>query len=122
MPSSQLHTIQNFLPAVIKELPSVGMVVEYYVLDPSTEKMVRKHIKLNRLMKRYTLKRQRVVAAQQVADSLNAKLRGGWSPLFATEDARSGSVAFSEVCISFNACVVRFASPLILKSSFVITL
>lgn len=60
------------------------MVVEYYVQDPRTEKMVRKHIKLTRLMKRYPQKRQRILAAQQIADSLNAKLRGGWSPLHET--------------------------------------
>lgn len=88
MSSSKLSLVQKFLPAVIKDLPSIGMVVEYYVQDPRTEKMVRKHIKLTRLMKRYPQKRQRILAAQQIADSLNAKLRGGWSPLHETEDVR----------------------------------
>ena len=88
MPTSQLLLVQKFLPAVIKDLPSIGMVVEYYVQDPMTEKMVRKHIKLTRLTKRYPQKRQRLLAAQQVADELNAKLRGGWTPLHQTEDGR----------------------------------
>ena len=50
--------------------------------------MVRKHIKLTRLTKRYPQKRQRLLAAQHVADELNAKLRGGWTPLHQTEDSR----------------------------------
>ena len=33
-------------------------------------------------------KRQRLIAAQQVADNLNAKLRGGWSPLHEMDDCR----------------------------------
>ena len=76
------------MPAVVKDLPSLGMVVEYYVLDPATGSMVRKLVRLTRLLKRYPNKRQRVMAAQQVADELNAKLRGGWSPLHQTEDSR----------------------------------
>lgn len=88
MSSSQLNVIQNYLPAVVKQLPSVGIVVEYFIVDPLTEKMQRKRIKLTRLVSRMPNKRQRLLAAQQVADNLNAKLRGGWSPLHATEDSR----------------------------------
>lgn len=88
MSSSQLNVIQNYLPAVVKQLPSVGIVVEYFIFDPLTEKMQRKRIKLTRLVSRMPNKRQRLLAAQQVADNLNAKLRGGWSPLHATEDSR----------------------------------
>lgn len=88
MSSSQLNVIQNYLPAVVKQLPSVGIVVEYFIFDPLTEKMQRKRIKLTRLVGRMPNKRQRLLAAQQVADNLNAKLRGGWSPLHATEDSR----------------------------------
>ena len=88
MSSSQLPLIQNFLPAVVKDLPSIGIVVEYFVMDPQTEKMVRKLMKLTRLTKRIPQKRLRLIAAQQIADQLNAKLRGGWSPLHQTEDAR----------------------------------
>lgn len=88
MPTSQLSKIQTYLPAVVKDLSSVGMCVEYYVLDPLSETMVRKRIKLSRLVKRYPNKRLRLLAAQQVADELNAKLRGGWTPIHETEDGR----------------------------------
>jgi len=88
MPSSQLHVIQNYLPAVVKQLPSLGFVVEYFIADPVTDKMLRKRIRLTRLVNRVPNKRQRLIAAQQVADNLNAKLRGGWSPIHETEDSR----------------------------------
>ena len=65
-----------------------GMLVEYYVLDPATETMVRVRMRLNHLVKRIPKRRQRLLAAQHVADELNAKLRGGWTPLHETEDAR----------------------------------
>ena len=88
MPSSQLRVIQSYLPAVVKQLPSLGFVVEYFIADPLTDKMLRKRIKLTRLVNRMPNKRQRLIAAQQVADNLNAKLRGGWIPLHEMEDSR----------------------------------
>lgn len=88
MPQSDLFKTQNFLPAVVKNLPSIGYAVEYYVLDPETERPVRKRIKLSKLVRRYPNKHMKQLAAQQVADNLNAKLRGGWSPLHQAEDSR----------------------------------
>ena len=88
MSQSHLHEVQKYLPAMVKQLPSVGMVVEYFVFDPTTELMSRKRIKLTRLVKRLPNQRQRMLAAQKVADDINAKLRGGWSPLHQTEDSR----------------------------------
>ena len=88
MPISQFKQIQNFLPAVVKSTPATGICVEYYVLDPVADEMVRKRLLLNRYTKRIPRKRDRLLAAQQIADNLNAKLRGGWSPLHETEDVR----------------------------------
>ena len=88
MPSSQLLKIQNFLPAIVKTQPSMGTIIEYFYLDPTTEKMLRKRIRLDHLLSRYPSKRQRAVEAQRIADELNAKLRGGWSPLHESEDGR----------------------------------
>lgn len=88
MPVSQLKNLQNFLPAVVKDTPATGLCVEYYVLDPVKDGMVRRRILLNKLTKRIPRKRDKLLAAQQIADNLNAKLRGGWSPLYETEDVR----------------------------------
>lgn len=87
MPSSQLSQVQNFLPAVVKDLPS-GIIVEYYIAEPQSGKMIRKRIRLTRLTKRLPTRRLRIIAAQEVADSVNAKLRGGWTPLHESDDGR----------------------------------
>ena len=88
MSSSQLYALQNYLPAVVKDTPATGICVEYFVLDPKNESMCRRRVLLNRLLKRVPKKRDRLIMAQQVADNLNAKLCGGWSPLYETEDSR----------------------------------
>ena len=87
MPSSQLHEITKYLPALVKETKA-GLMIEYYVLNPATGEMVRKRMRLSKLVKRIPTKRGRLLAAQQVADNLNSKLRGGWSPLHEAEDGR----------------------------------
>jgi site-specific recombinase XerD len=88
MSKSQVEDLVKYMPAVVKTLPSVGLVIEYFVLDPMTGKMIRKRIKLQRYVGRLPNNRQRLLAAQHIADNLNAKLRGGWSPLHQTEDSR----------------------------------
>ena len=87
MPSSQLHEITKYLPALVKETKA-GLMVEYYVMNPATGEMVRKRMRLSKLVKRIPTKRGRLLAAQQVADNLNSKRRGGWSPLHEAEDGR----------------------------------
>ena len=62
--------------------------VEYYVLDPVTGEMVRCRVRVQRLTKRCRNDRERRHVAQSVADEINAKLRGGWSPLHETDDSR----------------------------------
>ena len=65
-----------------------GLMIEYYILDPQSEGYIRKHMRVEKLTKRLRTKREKMLCAHQIADKLNAKLRGGWSPLHQTEDAR----------------------------------
>ena len=88
MPATQLHENLSYFPAMVKQTEAWGIHVEYYILNPVTSTMERKRVRLSRLLKRYTLKRDKLLAAQKVADNLNAKLRGGWSPLHEATDAR----------------------------------
>jgi site-specific recombinase XerD len=88
MPKSHLHETLNYMPAVVKQTAAWGLHIEYYIMNPTTDAMERRRVRLARLVKRYTTKRDRLLAAQKVADNLNAKLRGGWSPLHETDDAR----------------------------------
>ncbi len=64
MPSSYLIALKEYMPAVVKNLASVGLVAEYYVLDPRTDMMVRHRVRLQRLVKRYKTKHERLLAAQ----------------------------------------------------------
>ena len=66
----------------------MGWFVEYYVFDPVDEGMIRKRIRIQKLIKRYRTKREQAIAAQQIAEELNHKLAGGWSPLHESDDSR----------------------------------
>lgn len=66
----------------------MGWFVEYYVFDPVDERMIRKRIRIQKLIKRYRTKREQAIAAQQIAEELNHKLAGGWSPLHESDDSR----------------------------------
>ena len=50
--------------------------------------MLRRTIQIKRLLNRYKTAREKLLAAQKVADEVNAKLGGGWTPLHETEDGR----------------------------------
>ena len=77
----------NYLPAVLKE-NKTGWLIEYYAQNPQTNKLKRKQIRLERLVRRYSGKREARSHCLQITNSINAKLAGGWSPFFNTEDSR----------------------------------
>lgn len=76
------------MPAVVKEAANYGFYIEYYVLDPKSDQMVRQRLRCQKIAKRYRTKREQRLAVQAVADEINKKLAKGWSPLHETEDAR----------------------------------
>lgn len=78
----------DFLPAVVVESKSIGFYVEYYIVNPMTGKRERKRVRLQRLCKKYNTKQRQRQAAQKVADEINKKIAGGWSPFFEREDSR----------------------------------
>ena len=80
--------IANFYPAVVRTTPRTGYYIEYYVFDPINDTMLRRTVQIKRLLKRYKTARERMIAAQKIADELNSKLSGGWSPLHESEDGR----------------------------------
>ncbi|MDO4727096.1 MAG: site-specific integrase [Porphyromonadaceae bacterium] len=78
----------NFLPARLKQTKSNGWQVVYYALNPQTEKLDRVRLKLNRAISRYRTKREAMLYATEVVNTINLKLSGGWSPFFEGENAR----------------------------------
>lgn len=73
--------LKTYLPAILKETPSMGLFAEYYVYDPLKDEMVRKRTRLLSVVKKYRTARQRRLAAQELVDDINRKLSGGWTPL-----------------------------------------
>lgn len=78
----------DFLPAVVVESKSIGFYVEYYIVNPMTGKRERKRVRLQRLCKKYQTKQRQRQAAQKVADEINKKIAGGWSPFYEQENSR----------------------------------
>ncbi len=73
---------------MVHQSKAMGIFAEYYVIDLLTDKMVRKRVRLTRAVKNYPTKHLRLLAAQKIADEINRKLAGGWSPLHETDEGR----------------------------------
>ena len=86
--TSLTHEIYDYLPAVVRHTQAMGWFIEYYVKDPATSTMVRRRNRITRLITRCRTLAEKKITAQQIADTINAKLRGGWSPLHQAEDSR----------------------------------
>lgn len=77
----------HFLPAVLKEYAS-GWIIEYYVEDPISKKLIRKQIRLERIIRRYNCLKDSRRHINRMIAVINLKLQQGWNPLFEGEDAR----------------------------------
>ena len=76
-----------YLPAVLREY-SGGWRIEYWVLDPLTNKLVRQQVRAQRIAKRFKTKREARMFMSTVTQNINNRLAGGWNPLFQEEDSR----------------------------------
>ena len=81
------HNVNSYLPAVLKENKS-GWIIEYYVVNPQTELLARKKIKLNRVVSRYNKITDARKHITGIISTVNQKLACGWNPFFENEDAR----------------------------------
>jgi len=79
----------TYTPACLRKCPSLGEYIEYYVLHPTTNKMERQRILLNRLRKQFRNPREYKCHVGQMVVQLNAKLAGGWSPYGEMQDSRT---------------------------------
>ena len=88
MSASEIATLSGFYPAVVRTTTRTGYYIDYYVYDPVNDRMVRRIVQLKRLLCRFRTNREKQLAAQRIADEINRKLGGGWTPLHETEDGR----------------------------------
>ena len=79
MPVSQISTIpsERYRPAVLVKTKT-EFYIEFYVIHP----------KENKLRKRYKLLTEFKTMAAEMVSHINAKLAGGWSPFFESENTR----------------------------------
>ena len=83
-----LKKLLNYRPACVKNFNNIGFVIEFYILDTSTGKMVRQIMKMNRHLQPYKTKRAKQQAAEEIAAQITLKLSNGWSPLHESESPR----------------------------------
>lgn len=84
----QKNLLVDFLPAVLKNTPSEGYLIEYHYRNPISNTLVRKRSYVNRVVNSYKRKSDGIRHAQRIAMELNEKLRTGWIPIFNTDDQR----------------------------------
>jgi len=97
--------ISKYLPACLKQNTS-GWVIEYYALEPQKNILQRKQVRIKRVVSRYRNKRDAREHALEICETINQKLRGGWSPFFVGDNARL-YVPLPEVLHKFVAESVR---------------
>lgn len=74
--------------AYVNEDAAAGVHVVYAVFNPSTQKYMRHRVKLNKYRHNYKRKVDFMRFAEGIANQINIKLAGGWSPLGETHNAR----------------------------------
>lgn len=85
----QIYTAPvKYLPAVLHRNEAMGWLVEYYVLNPATDALDRKRIRLNKIRKRYRTQADFRIAANDMVATINTKLAGGWTPFGESENSR----------------------------------
>lgn len=91
MPIAQQNIFTDtvrYLPAVLRKCDSMGWIVEYYVLNPGSNELERKRIRLNQLRKRFRTQADFRIAANEVVSTINSRLSGGWTPFGESENSR----------------------------------
>lgn len=77
----------NYVPAVLRHHKD-NWQIEYYVFSPITHQLERKRIKVNRLRQHCQSLSVFKQQANEIIQSINVKLAGGWSPFGESENVR----------------------------------
>lgn len=86
----QFLAVQTYIPAVLKEYNNKenGYCIEFYAINPVTNKLVLQRIKLNRERKKFSKLSDFRKYANFIVQNINNKLAGGWTPFFESENTR----------------------------------
>lgn len=77
-----------YKPAFVNEDKAAGVHVVYAVFNPGTKQYMRHRVKLNKYRQNYKRKADFMRFAEGIANQINVKLAGGWSPIGETHNAR----------------------------------
>lgn len=77
-----------YKPAFVNEDTAAGVHIVYAVFNPGTKQYMRHRVKLNKYRKNYKRKADFIRFAEGIANQINIKLAGGWSPIGETHNAR----------------------------------
>ena len=70
-----------YKPAFVNEDTAAGVHIVYAVFNPGTKQYMRHRVKLNKYRKNYKRKADFIRFAEGIANQINIKLAGGWSPI-----------------------------------------
>lgn len=87
MALTQINPVPQYIPAVLKNNKD-GWYIEYYALHPQKQELQRFRTRLNKIRKKYKKAMEFRNYAYNIVNQINAKLFGGWSPFFESEDVR----------------------------------
>ena len=86
---SQKKTILiDFYPAVLKHTRSEGWLIEFKYLNPISGELERGRHYMNRLINSYQRKQEGIEHARKICNDITDKLRGGWTPVFESDNQR----------------------------------
>ena len=104
----------NYVPAVLRHHKE-NWQVEYYVYSPISKQLERKRIKVNRLRLHCPTLSMFKQQANEIVQSINVKLAGGWSPFGESENIRYYTL-LSEVMALYLAEKEKELKPDTLRS------
>lgn len=104
----------SYVPAVLRRQKE-NWQIEYYVFSPITKQLERKRIKVNRLRNHCTSVSQFRYQANEIIQSINVKLAGGWSPFGESENIRYYTL-LSEVMALYLAEKAKELKPDTMRS------
>lgn len=85
--NSSIQIDFNYIPAVLHKSRD-GYRIEYYVMNPETRKMCRQRMRVDKIFKAYSRKRDALIHIDGIIEGINAKLRTGYNPFFEGNDSR----------------------------------
>jgi len=113
--------LTNYLPAVVRNYQN-DYRIEYWVENPETRQLVRKRIRLQKIVCRFSNKKDARRHVDSMVRSINLRLAAGWNPLVSETSStdRSTVAVVSTASVAAPFVEMRPYAPAILPSEAVL--